>query len=212
MKSIVEKVTMIYLQKNSENIGSILYKLINENTKFKRFAEDIENILPFMQEEEAEDISKLLHKMRKTLLGINAFRMDSLEKMQHIYDELVEYENALKQCNVSNTNITLSYSENSMLFAGGNVFVTGCGSYQSNVIAKNSVIFKDPASVVLGGMLVAGKKIKVGTVGSPIGVNTYCKIVNADGEFDAAYCYPGTILNINNKKQKSLFLKRGMVV
>lgn len=97
-------------------------------------------------------------------------------------------------------NITLRYCENSMIFASGSVIITGRGSYQSNIVAKNRIIFKDPTSVVLGGMLVAGKGIKAGIVGSSMGVSTYCKVVDANGKFDVVYCYPGTILNINNKR------------
>lgn len=57
---------------------------------------------------------------------------------------------------------------------------------------------------MLGGILIAGKEIKAGIVGSSTGVNTYCEILDADGKFNAAYCYPNTILNINNKGVQSL--------
>ncbi|SFQ00116.1 hypothetical protein SAMN05444406_10911 [Caldicoprobacter faecalis] len=212
LKAIVEKVTVMYLRQRNGSIGHVVYKLINENTKLKTLVEDIENILPLMEEEEASDILKLLHKIKDKLFGVNAFRIDSLDEIHHIYTELVEYENVLKQRYVANMNITFSYCENSLILASGSVFVTGRGSYQSKIVAKNRIIFKDPKSIVLGGMLVAGKGVKAGIVGSSAGVSTYCKIVDADGKFDAVYCYPDTILNINNKRVESLFSKRDTVV
>jgi len=201
LKAIVEKATEMYLRQKDGNVEAIIYRLANENTTVKTLMKDIENIFPLMQEEEeSKDISKLLYKIKDKLFGINAFRINSLDEVRSICAELIEYENVHKQRYISNMNITLRYCENSMIFVSGSVIITGRGSYQSNIVAKNRIIFKDPTSVVLGGMLVAGKGIKAGIVGSSMGVSTYCKVVDANGKFDVVYCYPGTILNINNKR------------
>lgn len=74
------------------------------------------------------------------------------------------------------------YGQNSFIQANGNIVITEKGCYQTNLMAKNAMLFKKPSSVVRGGLLIAGKCIKMGIVGTPSGVSTSCRVTDEDGK------------------------------
>ena len=41
----------------------------------------------------------------------------------------------------------------------------------------------------------------MGIVGSPVGVKTYCKVLEENGKINAIRFFGNTVLNINNNKQ-----------
>ncbi len=85
--------------------------------------------------------------------------------------------------------------------ASGDVLVLGRGTYQTDVIAKKAIRFVKPSSVVLGGTLIAGEKISLGTVGSPHGITTHCKVLGRNGRIDAVRLFNNTVITINNKRK-----------
>jgi coenzyme F420-reducing hydrogenase alpha subunit len=77
----------------------------------------------------------------------------------------------------------------------------GRGTYQTDIIAKNAISFLKPNSVILGGTLIAGKRISMGIVGSPHGITTHCKVLDENGKIEAAHIYSNTVIVINGKKK-----------
>ncbi len=44
---------------------------------------------------------------------------------------------------------------------------------------------------------MAGKKIRAGTLGSSMGITTYCRVLDVNGTINALHYYENTILNMN---------------
>jgi len=59
--------------------------------------------------------------------------------------------------------------------------------------------FKKHPALYVEVYLIARKCIKMGIVGAPSGVSTYCRVLDKDGKIDAVYYYNNTVLNINDK-------------
>ena len=72
--------------------------------------------------------------------------------------------------------VVLDYCQDSIIKSSGNIIFSGKGQYVSQIVASDSVIFKQDKSVARGGVIKAGKEIK-------------CKIVGGHGwSSNKAYC------------------------
>jgi hypothetical protein len=97
--------------------------------------------------------------------------------------------------------IRLRYAQNSIIQASGDILVLGRGTYQTDIIAEEVIRFMKPSSVVLGGTLIAGKRMSMGIVGSPYGITTHCKVLDKNGKIDAVRLYSNTVITVNNKRK-----------
>lgn len=79
----------------------------------------------------------------------------------------------INKIQVSESDITIDYSLNSLLQTSGNVHITGQGSYQSKISAGGEI---NVSGIVRGGTLWAGKDIKINQIGSTAGVVTHVKV------------------------------------
>ena len=145
-----------------------------------------------------EKVNNILREVKKLLLNTKMPVTKSFEQINTIATLINDYIEEIKGSYDRQANILLKYGQNSCIQANGNIDITGQGSYQTDLIARNSIIFHKPSSIVRGGMLIAGKRIKMGIVGSPSGISTYCRVLDKDGKIDAVYYYDNTILNFNN--------------
>jgi uncharacterized protein (DUF342 family) len=168
------------------------------NTEIENFIKEIENLFPLLSESEAETLNKITRKIHTALSSFKMSAKWSDEQAKELYDELCVYSNEIKQTHGRQANIKLKYVQKSAIQANGNIIITDRGSYLTNMIAKNAIIFNKLSSSVLGGVLVAGKSIKMGVVGSPAGITTYCRVLDKGGKINAAHYYNNTIININD--------------
>jgi hypothetical protein len=170
----------------------------DRNKNLERIVKDIRTVFGLLSEEETDMVKGILKGINTIYAGGGAVtpkQINSLNEKIQKYMELVD--------NTENkdANLKLKYAQNSSMQANGDVLVSGRGAYQTDIIAKNTIEFINPSSVVLGGMLIAGKKISMGVVGSPAGISTYCNVLDKNGKIDAIRIYGNTVFSINNKKK-----------
>lgn len=167
--------------------------------KLEALVKDIKAALGLLPEQEAELVEGILESLDRVYgmveIGVGKKQIGRLN------EEIQKYLKAIGDSNQRDARLRFGYAQNSSVQANGDVIITGRGTYQTNVIAKHSITFLNASSVVRGGMLIAGKRIDMGIVGSTAGIKTYCKVLGENGKINAARFFGNTILCINNKKQ-----------
>ena len=211
---VMPKIRQIYsiMKVDFYNTNSGVHVNDNTNTRRryhdmfgKRYKElealmaDIRNVLGLVPDEEAGLIGSILEGLNRIYCrgGLSA----TTEQFEKLDKEIQSYLNSIGDLHHRNVNLKFGYAQNSSIQACGDVIVTGRGTYQTDIIAKDSITFLKPTSVVRGGMLIAGKRMDMGIVGSPVGVKTYCKVLEENGKINAIRFFGNTVLNINNNKQ-----------
>jgi hypothetical protein len=167
--------------------------------KLEALMADIRIVLGLVPDEEAGLVANILEGLDRIYCrdGLSA----GTEQVEKLNKEIQSYLNNTVDLHHRNANLKFGYAQNSSIQACGDVIVTGRGTYQTDIIAKDSITFLKPTSVVRGGILIAGKRMDMGIVGSPAGVKTYCKVLEKNGKINAIRFFGNTILNINNNKQ-----------
>ncbi|MFA6670336.1 MAG: FapA family protein [Bacillota bacterium] len=167
--------------------------------KMETLIKDIKAVLSLVPEREAELMEGILEGLDRVYgrggIGVGTKLINRLN------EDIQSYLQAAEGSNHMDADLRFGYAQNSSVQANGDVIITGRGTYQTDIIAKRSINFLKASSVVRGGMLIAGKRIDMGVVGSSAGIKTYCKVLEKDGSINAVRFFGNTILNINNKKQ-----------
>ena len=170
----------------------------NKSTLGNLFSE-IKDLIVLLNDIETEELIKTLEDVKTTMTGINAQCIENVEQIKMLYDEIINYINSIEESYGNHADVIFEYGQNSFVQANGDIVITEKGCYQTNLMAKDAILFKKPSSVVRGGSLIARKCIKMGIVGTPSGISTYCKVMEEDGKIDAVYYYNNTVLNFNGK-------------
>ncbi|MGE4284346.1 MAG: DUF342 domain-containing protein [Clostridia bacterium] len=178
----------------------VLSTIYSKRDTIKKCIEEIEKVSSLLEDDDAGTISDLLKKTKDSLIGINALQIRDQRQVRDLNEELIEHMRLIRNLYIHNANVTIQYAQNATIQSCGHIIVTGEGSYQSNLIAKDVILYKRSASSVKGGMLIAGKNIKAGTIGSHNGIHTYCRVLSKNGKVNA-HCYNGTIINIDGNIQ-----------
>lgn len=197
---------VVYGLQTSNNYGNIRRKLlqlaISKKDTLDKLIKDIRNLIKLSNycnnDEEINRLASILEDVKTILTGINAKCMENPRLIKLLCTEINDYINEIKELCGTEANVIFEYGQNSFIQASSNIVVAKRGCYQCNLIAKDAILFKKASSVVLGGLLIARKRIKMGIVGAPSGISTYCKVLHRNGKIDAIYCYNNTVLNVNN--------------
>lgn len=112
---------------------------------------------------------------------------DLLEFDDMIKNEIDFYEDDM----IIQSDINISYSQNSMVKSTGKVFITGKGTYVSEIIALNEVEYVQKDAVARGGKISSLKSVHLGIIGSPAGVRTVVEVPE-EGIITAEYAYANT--------------------
>lgn len=196
-KELRELLDSFYKSEEKESQkGSILKKALIEKE-----INEVEKISTLLELQETDSMLKIVEDIKGEIKSINGFYIQKNNNVEKNYNKLIEYIDSIQTFYYSNANISLQYTQNCIIQACGNIIVTGEGSYQSNLFAKNTIAFKQGSSNVRGGVLIAGKQIQAGTIGSSAGIKTYCRVLEESGTVKARL-YAGTILNIRGKIMK----------
>jgi uncharacterized protein (DUF342 family) len=163
-----------------------------------KIAEDIKEVSRFLTDEDYETVKEILEEARIIYAAGN---LANAGQINRIRGRIQEYLAKTSVNEGTDADIKLGYAQNSTVQASGDVLVLGRGTYQTDVIAKKAIRFVKPSSVVLGGTLIAGERISLGTVGSPHGITTHCKVLGRNGRIDAVRLFNNTVITINNKKK-----------
>ena len=191
----LETLTSSYGYKYSK---SLLQYIINGKKVIWKHVKEIESSISQLSDDEASTVMELLGRIQKVLIGINASGIVDLASIKILKNKIKEYIHEINNLQARYTNVILQYCQNSQVQSSGRIVITGDGTYLTNLTARDEIIYKKSSSVIRGGILVAGRKIKAGTVGSTAGIHTYCKVLDKAGKIDAVCFYIGTILNIND--------------
>lgn len=152
------EVTKVLIENKFRNIPKICTSLINEGINLEI---DDHEVITFI---------------RNKLMGANVSNI----KAEH---ELVDFQELLKNevdfyedDMIIQSDINISYCQDSLIKSTGKIVVTGKGTYVSDVIALNEVEFTRKDAVARGGKISSLKSVSLGTVGSPAGVRTIVEV------------------------------------
>lgn len=184
---------------NSEKNVEILQRIIySENAQMKKSQKKLLNLLSLMEYKDVRKLSSLLKEINDLVMNIDLSYDNDIKKVSNIYDQLNNYIESIKDLHENDADISTQYVQNSTVQACGNIILTEYGSYQSNLFAKEKIVCENFKGNIMGGILVAGKGISAGCIGSKKAeIRTYCKILNPNGVIDARL-YSGTVVNTNN--------------
>ncbi|MBA1334071.1 MAG: hypothetical protein HPY66_1555 [Firmicutes bacterium] len=207
LKQILDRLKAIYDAGNSEkmreqyeNADGRLAKAIYESYDIlEKSAGEIAGMFDLLTDDEISMAEEILKKLQAMLDSVKYQHRCTTEQIKTLCKQIEGYIETIDVSYENEANVILGYGQNSSVHANGSIAVTGRGCYQTDLIAKNEIIFKKPSSVVRGGLLIAGKRINMGIVGSPAGVSTYCRVFNENGKIDAVRFYSNTVLNVNGK-------------
>jgi len=186
--------------KNPGDIGAELLKIVVANkNKLDSLFKEIRSLVTLLSDEEMNQLAEILDKVKAIMTGINAKCIQDMEQIKLLYDEIDNYISLIEELYGNQADVIFENGQNSNIQANGNIVITGRGCYQTNLIAKNAILFKKVSSIVRGGLLIARKYIKLGIVGAPSGISTYCRVIDKDGRIDAGYYYNNTVLNVNDR-------------
>jgi len=208
----------IYVEKlneykeNIEKLISSVDKLIEASKGSKRISE----LVKILIEKRYVDIPKLslgiitqsicidngknelVDFIRNKMMGLNILRITSLDDLEYLM-ELIENEiDYFEGDLIIPADINLLYCQDSTVKATGNIIINGKGEYVSKFSSLKDIIFLRDDAVARGGTLSARGNIKLGTVGSPAGVNTILEVL-PDGIITAKIAYSNTIFCFGNK-------------
>ncbi|WP_094545612.1 FapA family protein [Petroclostridium xylanilyticum] len=187
------------MSKNHVDIRrELLQVVISKKDILDNLMKDIQNLIKLSIDEETNELIRILEDVKRILTGVNAKCIEDSRQIKTLYTEINDYINKIEELYGNEADIIFEYGQTSFIQANGNVVIADKGCYQTNLMAKNAILFKKPSSIVRGGLLIAGKCIKMGIVGTPSGISTYCKVLDRNGKIDAVYYYSNTVLNIND--------------
>lgn len=191
------RVMKLGMNRNGVSIEKFVFRSLQKTDVIKQFVRNGKKILPVLDDDGRTEFSKILGMINNSLIGLNVYKINSGKRLREIANIIRDYIDNIDHFNSRQGDVIFTYSQNSDIESSGTVVCVGKGCYQSNLIAKDSIIFKKVNSITRGGVLVAGNRIKAGTLGSPMGITTYCRVLDDKGTIEAIHYYDNTVLNTN---------------
>ena len=198
VKNITTKMEALTSSIGHTHSKSLVQYIMGEKRVIRKLVKEIESSIPMLSDVETNNVMELLGKIQQILIGINASGIKDLDSVKMLNDKIKEYIHEIDNLHPRYANVVLQYCQNSQVQSSGRIVITGDGTYLTNLTARDEIIYNKSSSVIRGGILVAGRKIKAGTVGSSAGIHTYCRVLDKEGKIDAVCFYTGTILNVND--------------
>lgn len=203
IKSIVKELysSLIQIQVMENNLLAMknageLIKILIKN-KYNSLIILCEQVL---KESEKEGNPSLTKFIRKKIIGFGPLNItDKIELLEFI-DLLEDEENTLRLLEMYEARIYAEYIQSSKIESVGSIIIQGKGQYTSEITALKNIEFTAYDSVCRGGVLSAGKEIKIKSVGSEAGVKTILKVPK-DGIITADTAYSNTIFCFGEKQR-----------
>ncbi len=180
----------------SRKVGELV-KILIEN-KYKTFIPLCETIIKECEIQGITD-SPITSFINNKIVGFGPITIQHEEELLEFIGLLKEECDELESFEADEANIYTEYIQGSKVEAIGSVFINGKGQYTSEITALNNIEFIQENSVCRGGVLSAGKEIKLKTVGSEAGVNTVLKVPK-DGVITADIAYNNTTFCFGEKQ------------
>lgn len=159
---------------------------------------EIEKVRSLFNETQMKIVDELRKSLEHCFKEIKLLHKEGFIELNEIYERLQELEKRMKEELSDERVVKVVYAQNATIASSGDIIITGEGSYQAKLSAGNEIRYERPGNVVKGGTLVAGKSIRAGVIGTPSEIETFCKVMDEEGEINARY-YKGTTLMIRNR-------------
>lgn len=196
-KAIKELLDYIETSDKADNIG-FQRLLISDRALIVKCSKKVDRVLHLLEDADSKKIIELLKQIKSLIIRFSKLYKNDISRVQSVYEKLMEYVDSINLQFSKDVRISLDYAQTSTIEACGSIIIKGSGSYISNLFAKDRIIYEKLSSNAKGGLLIAGKSIKAGTLGSKTGIRTYCKVLEKDGKVDAFF-NDGTIVTVNDK-------------
>lgn len=201
LRGLIEGVKKLNESSNSTKKISDITRILIEN-RYNDIPKLSLNIISRCIKLHDEDDNELIAFLRNKVMGLNISNIKSIRDLDYLY-ELVEREiDYYNDDMLIQSDIYVSYLQDSLVKSTGNIFVTGKGEYVTNLIALKNIEFLKGNSVARGGIISARGNVKLGTVGSTAGISTRIE-VPVDGIITAEIAYSNTVF-VFGKRSKTL--------
>lgn len=177
--------------------NKLLQVVLGKKNILNGLMKETQSMLKLFNDEETIRLIEIFEDVESILTGMNARCLEDTELIKVLRTEIEEYICTEEGLYGYQEDVIFENAQNSFILANGNIVVTDRGCYQTNLIAKD-ILFRKKCSVVRGGMLMAMRSIKMGIVGTPAGVSTYCRVLDKDGLIEADYFYENTVIKMNS--------------
>ena len=176
--------------------GELVKTLIE--TKFKNLPiTSVKVAKRILAQENAED--ELLFVIKNKILNFGTLNINSYEELNDVAS-VIDNKIATLDMNLTlPVDVVLDYCQDSVIKSSGNIIFTGKGEYVSQMVASDSIIFKNEKSLARGGVMKAGKEIKCKIVGGLRGVSTKL-IVESHGQIWAEIAYQNTKFVVGDRE------------
>ncbi|AGX43199.1 DUF342 domain-containing protein [Clostridium saccharobutylicum] len=182
---------------NFKKIGEIVKILIEK--RFKTIPKLSLNIITHSICEDDGNI-ELVNFIRNKMMALNVLKIKSLEELSQLKELLENEIDFFSDGIIVPADIKIGYCQDCVIKSTGNIIIDGKGEYVSTLTALENIEFTQKDSVARGGIISAGKNIKLGIVGSPAGVVTRLEVAKT-GIITANIAYINTVFCFDKKSR-----------
>ncbi|MDO5517532.1 MAG: FapA family protein [Clostridium sp.] len=189
IKTMLECSEELMQRTNMEMSFTEVAKVLIEN-KFRNIPKLSSSIIGQSFTLEVED-HEIMSFMKNKIIGINISNIKDEQELIDFEDMLKNEIDFYEDDMIIQSDINISYCQDSLIKSTGRIVVTGKGTYVSDIIALNEVEFVHKDAVARGGKISSLKSVMLGTVGSPAGVRTVVAVPE-NGVITAETAYVNT--------------------
>ncbi|MFH5834886.1 FapA family protein [Proteiniclasticum sp. C24MP] len=183
---------------DSRGVQEIMDSIHQGKDKMDEVFLEIDKIRSLFHETQMKIVEDLRKSFVHCFKEIKLLHKDGFIELNEIYERLQELEERMKEELSDERVVKVVYAQNAIIASSGDIIITGEGSYQAKLSAGNEIRYERPGNVVKGGTLVAGKFIRAGIIGTPSEIETFCKVMDEEGDITGRY-YKGTTLMIRDR-------------
>ncbi len=159
---------------------------------------EMDRIRSLFNEKQMETIDRLKRSFAYCFKEIRLLHKEGFIELNDLYEMLKNMAESMKLELQDQRVIKLVYAQNATITSSGDIIITGEGSYQAKLSAGNEIRYERPGNVVIGGTLIAGKFIRAGVIGTPSEIETFCKVMDEEGDILGRF-HKGTTLMIKDR-------------
>lgn len=172
LKLLIDSVELIKqhnIVDHGKSDGEII-KLLIEN-KFRNIPRCYMNILKYDSLNEGSE-NHIVQVIKNKLMGLGPINIKCFSELYDILSIINEKISTLRENIVLPVKVQVNYVQDSKIYSSGDIVVTGKGTYLTELLARDKVIFENNNSVIIGGLIKGENEVRCKVIGSPAGVKT----------------------------------------
>jgi|GEM_PF-848375 len=197
MLEITEKIFSGLHMNDGRTVQDIMECINNGKDGIDGIFSDIDKLWDMLGSAQAETMADLRKHYSLVFKEIKLLRKEGFNELNILYERVQKIVEDMEEELEDARLIKVVYAQGSTLKSSGDIEITGEGTYQSKLLAGNDIRYTRPGNVVKGGTLIAGKHIHAGIIGTPSEIQTFCKVLDAEGTIEGRF-YKGTTLMIKD--------------